>query len=161
MGVQVFPVLEGYNKHYFLHSESVDWKAIAIVMERLEELSARVGVESLSCFVNSTREDMPFGEEEIEEIEQGSELLDGVYYFQGEVMWSVVPQWFEATRGIEAVQGLLSELCCHQEELPEDEEDWDDESIDLMSAISELEVMLLILLRSQDEGCRFRLCVSG
>ncbi|MGI0493788.1 hypothetical protein ACN4EG_18555 [Alkalinema pantanalense CENA528] len=110
MGVQIFPVLEGYDKCSFLHSESVDWKTIALVMETLDALSAKVGVEALGCFVNSTREDMPFGEEEIEEVEQGSELVDGVYYFQGEVMWSVVPQWFEVRRGIEAVQGLLAEL---------------------------------------------------
>jgi hypothetical protein len=159
MGVQIFPALQGYDKYYFLHSESLDWKSIPSVLENLGELARKIGVNSLGHFVNSTREEMQFDEESLEAFEQDSELIDGVYYFQGRAMWSIEPQWFEIAQGIETIQGLLDVLPHKQKELSEEEEEnWADS---LVGVRSELEGMAGILKRGGEEGRCFRLCVSG
>lgn len=96
MGVQLFPALEGYDKYYCWEPSTrrVDWKLIPYILDELDVLAEQLGVASLSSFLNSTRDDFPSDDSSMDEFEQDGELIDGIWYYQGQVLWSVEPQWF-------------------------------------------------------------------
>lgn len=167
MGVQLFPVLEGYDKYHFCRPsvQSVDWKSIPLKIEELDTFADQLEVASLNTFVSSTREDLPFDDETMDEFEQDSELINGVWYYQGQVLWSVEAQWFAPDQGLVTVRGLLNQLRFLQDgkEVIEDEaQNWhEDLEQDYSGVILELEEMEKILHRAIQENRLFRICISA
>lgn len=166
MGVQLFPTLKGYDKYYFLKpsARSVDWKTIPHKLDELDTLAEQLEVASLSSFVNSTRDDFPSDDKTKEEFEQDSELIDGVWYYQGQVLWSVEPQWFVPNQGLVTVRSLLNHLRFPQDKevVTDYDQDWNENlEQDYGGVIHELEEMEKILDRAVRENRLFRICISG
>jgi hypothetical protein len=162
MGVQVFPALKGYEKFYFLINSPVDWKSVPQKIDELDELAEQLGVASLGSFVNVTRDESVFDDEIMDELEQDGELVDGVWYHEGQYLWSVEPQWFAPDQGMVTVRSLLNHLysCQNEQEITAfDEQDWDDEQ-DYGGVISELEEIEQILNRAIQENILFRICIG-
>jgi hypothetical protein len=162
MGTQFFPALKGYDKYYFLSNSVGDWKSIPQKIDELDELAEQLGVTSLGSFINVTRDESVFDEETMDELEQDGELIDGVWYHEGQYLWSVEPQWFAPDQGLVTVRRLLSHLRSFQDEkaiAALDEEDWDEDQDG--AVIGELEEMEKILHRAQQENKLFRICVSA
>lgn len=163
MGVQFFPALEGYAKDYFFTNSSNDWKSIPHKIDELDMLAEQLGVASLSSFLNVTRDESVFDDEIMDELEQDAELIDGVWYRQGQYLWSIEPQWFAPNQGLVTVRSLLTHLRSSQDEQEVTvfgERDWDEEQ-DYGGVISELEVLEEILNRAVQENKLFRICVSA
>jgi len=166
MGVQLFPTLEGYDKYYFLRPStcSVDWKSIPHKLDELDALAEQLEVASLSSFMNCTRDDFPSDDKTKDEFEQDSDLIDGVWYYQGQVLWSVEPQWFVPNQGLVAVRSLLNHLRFSQDEevVADYDQDWNENlEQDYRGVIHELEEMEKILNRAVRENRLFRICISG
>jgi len=164
MGVQLFPILEGYEKDYFLIHHSGDWKSVSVILEEIDEISVELKVMPFSCFINCTRDESVFDDEELEEIERFGELIDGVQYYEGHDLWTLQPQWSSPEQGLEAVRALIHHL---QSLLPEwdllssDDRGLDEDTEDYQGALSELEELESVLIKAQNEGKRFRICLSG
>jgi hypothetical protein len=163
MGVQLFPALEGYDKYYFWRHSDVDWKSVPHHLEELSIFAKQLGVTALTSFISITRDETAFDEETIAEFEAESELIDGDWYHQGNLLWSMQPKWFEPEIGLVTINALLAYLCSLQPEfyMPSNhEQEWNDEQ-DYGGVMSELEAMKTVLLQGQRENKRFRICYSG
>lgn len=164
MGVQLFPVLEGYERDYFLIHRSGDWKSVAVILEEMDEISVELKVMPFSCFINCTRDESLVNDEELEAIEQFGELIDGVQYYEGHELWSIEPQWSSPEQGLETVRALIGHL---QFLLPEwdlfssEDRELDENAENYQGALYELEELESVLIKAQQEGKRFRICLSG
>lgn len=163
MGIQYFPILKGYDKSHFLINSSGDWKSVPLKIDEIDELAEQLGVASLSSFVNITRDESIFDDEIMKELENDGELIDGIWYHEGQYLWSVEPQWFAPDLGLVTARSLLSHLRSSQNEQEVtafDEQDWDEEQ-DYTGVIIELENLEKILNRAVQENKLFRIGVSA
>lgn len=166
MGVQLFPVLEGYERDYFLIHHSGDWKSVASMLEKLDGIAEQIEIELISEFINCTRNEslLPFDDEELEEFERLGELIDGVWYYEGHELWSIEPQWSSPEQGLETVRALIHHLRSLLPEwdlLSSDDRELDEDTEDYQGALYELEELESVLIKAQNEGKRFRICLSG
>ncbi|MBD2078009.1 hypothetical protein H6F86_29795 [Phormidium sp. FACHB-592] len=166
MGVQLFPVLEGYERDYLFIHRSGDWKSVASMLEELDGIAEQIEIEPISEFINCTRSEspLPFDDEELEEFEQLGELIDGVWYYEGRELWSIEPQWSLPEQGLKTVRALIHHLRSLLPEwdlLSSDDRELDEDTEDYQGALSELEELESVLIKAQNEGKRFRICLSG
>ncbi|GAP94956.1 hypothetical protein [Leptolyngbya sp. NIES-2104] len=163
MGVQLIPALEGYDKYYFSGKRSrVDWKTIPHQIEKLDAIAKQLGVATITSFTSITRDDAVFDEAEIAEFEAESEFINGAWYYQGSLLWSIEPQWTASEVGLVTVRALLGHIYSPQQEFDiglDDEQKWDEEQ-DNRGVINELKAMERILSQGQQENKRFRMCLS-
>ncbi|PSB16636.1 hypothetical protein C7B65_21160 [Phormidesmis priestleyi ULC007] len=119
MGVQLFPALQDYDKYHFWEPSlrQVDWKSVPHHLEELDTLAAKLGIESLYRFINTTRDDTPFDDETMDGFESDGELIDEAWYYQGQMLWSVELKWFDPGQGLITVRHLISYLHSVQGEL--------------------------------------------
>ncbi|MBE9008843.1 hypothetical protein IQ250_01270 [Pseudanabaenaceae cyanobacterium LEGE 13415] len=160
MGVQLIPVLEGYDKYYSLKRSSPDWKSIPHRLEELDAIAKQLEVEPLTSFISMTRDETAFGEEDMAEFESESEFIDGAWYYQGSLLWTIEPQWTLAKVGLVTVRGLLDRIRACQPEFSADSDNGSDEEQDFRSVIYELEAMERIISQARQENRRFRLYLS-
>lgn len=73
-------------------------------------MTEQLGVEPLSSFVNCSRDEVFFDNETMEEFEKEGELIDGAWYYEGQVLWTVEPKWFSPDQGLTTISGLLGYL---------------------------------------------------
>ena len=162
MSVQFFPALEGYDKNHFLNYLSCDWTSIPHKIDDLNVLTEQLGLTSLVNFLNVTRDESVFDDETMDELEKDGELIDGIWYYQGEPQWSVEPQWFLPEQGLRTVRNLLTHLrsdCGLEIEMSTfDEQDWGHNYLEVMIELAALEE---ILNRAVQEHKMFRICISG
>lgn len=164
MGVQLFPVLEGYERDSFLIHRSGDWKSVAVILKEIDEISVELKVMPFSCFINCTRDESLVDDEELEAIEQFGELIDGVQYYEGHELWSIEPQWSSPEQGLETVHALIDHLKSLLPEwdlLSSDDRELDEDTEDYQGALHELEELESVLVKAKNEGKRFRICLSG
>lgn len=110
MGVQLFPVLESYERDYFLIHRSGDWKSVSVILEEIDAMAKKLEVEPFSSFLNCTRDESLFDNEVLEELEQVGELINGIWYYEGDELWSIEPQWSSPGKGLETVRALINHL---------------------------------------------------
>lgn len=160
MGIELYPVVEGYDQlYFFVRPTVVDWKALPRRLDELDRVAEQLAVGTLSSFINYTRDEALWEIEQIEEIEQQGELIDGVWYYEGQPMYSVQPQWFSPDQGLITVRSLLDYLWEHQEKqdlLSDNEQDIGSEIEEVEGVISELDQMAKILIKAKREAKRFR-----
>jgi hypothetical protein len=169
MGIELYPVVEGYDQlYFFIRPTVVDWKALPRKLDELDRVAEQLAVSTLSSFINFTRDEAPWGTEQIEEIEQQGELIDGMWYYEGQPMYSVQPQWFSPEQGLITVRSLLDYLLDYlwerqekQDLLSDDEQDIGSEIEEVEGVISELDQMAKILIKAKREakGFRLSLCI--
>ncbi len=159
MGVQLFPALEGYDQDYFFsYSDGGDWKSIPHKIDELNKISNQLNIQQILTFFNATRDEVDF---DTEDFENGGELIDGAWYYQGSFMWSIEPQWFDPKQGLVMILGLLEYLRSTYPEIDlSSPTEWTEEH-DFLGVIYELEAMSEILIQAQQEKKRFRLLISG
>lgn len=164
MGVQLIPAIEGYDKYYFsLKRSTPDWKSIPYRLEELDMIANQLGVATFTSFVSVTRDETAFGEEDMAEIEAENEFIDGAWYYQGSLLWSIAPQWTVANVGLVTVRTLLNHIrsCQPRFSIDLDDDQELDEKQDLECVLHELEAMERILEQAQQENKRFRLYLSA
>jgi hypothetical protein len=158
MGVQYFPVLQGYEKLYFCESQSAcgDWKSLPQRIAELDTFADKLGILQLSSFISVDRDESIFDDDMVDDMERDGELINGSWYYQEQYLWSVELQWFPPDQGLITVRSLVSHLYMIQDKEAIDEDD--EEPYE--SVIIELQAMEKILNRAIQEKKLFRISIS-
>jgi hypothetical protein len=163
MSIELSLELEGYAVFFALktYASSIDWLSVGQKLNELDVLTEQLGVTSLSGFISTTREDVPFDEEDLDYFEQLSELVDNRWYLDSRVLWSTNVQWFVPSQGlvtIRALLGYLRPLQIEKETIANDSQTWSENlKPDYVGVIYELEEMEKILNQGVEENRLFRI----
>ncbi|XGV99038.1 MAG: hypothetical protein ACAF41_08890 [Leptolyngbya sp. BL-A-14] len=136
---------------------------MAIILEEIDEMAEQLEVEPFSSFLNCTRDETFFDDEALEEWERVGELIDGIWYYEGNELWSIEPQWSSPEQGLKTVRALIAHL---QSLLPEwdllsrNDQEFDEDTEHDQGALYELEELESVLTKAQNESKRFRICLS-
>lgn len=123
MGIETFPVVEGYEVETFLAGE---WKTLTDCLDdKMDAIARELDLTPLARFCSYSRQDAieSLSEEEVEEEEAEAELKDGVYHKEGYELWSLERRWFEPDEARRTTEELIQFLRLHPERLGEAAED--------------------------------------
>ncbi len=117
MGIRVWPVVEGRDKYHY-YAGLVEWKWLAdcVSCGVLWAVADQLGLTPLHRLQSSSRADIVaiMGLEEVEEIEAAAERgADGLWYLEGQLLWSAEREWFAPQVGLATVRGLLNWIAAH------------------------------------------------
>lgn len=152
MGVPIFPVLEGHDRYEFYRGAGWDWKALASCLEDLDGVAGQLSVRPLSeFFAPPSREDAHDFFISPSEVEALGELIDGVWYMDGDPMYTEDAQWFSPSEGLNTVRSLLDYLRLHPNSLAEDS----------AGVTYQLRAAESALIQAQQEGVGFKMYCPG
>lgn len=127
-------------------------------------MAEQLEVKPFSSFLNCTRDETFFDDEDVEEWERVGELINGIWYYEGNELCSIEPQWSSPEQGLATVRALihhLHSLIPEWDLLSNDDQELDEDTENYQGALYELEELESVLIKAQEEGKRFRICLSG
>ena len=123
MGIRVWPVIEGKDKHHCFGGLT-EWKWLADCASSgvLWAVAHKMRFTPLHRLQGDARADAidVMGLEEVEEYESVAERgEDGLLYYKGQLLWRTEREWFDSQVGLQTVRGLLIWLENHPQ-VPDD-----------------------------------------